>query len=240
MRAIAGDPDDVQIMYAAGPATARAEVTTCPGTPGRRRAGRQRGIEQHQGDVLGEVMVALAEGREGHLGESSPGPCSATLVNELAEHWQAPDNGLWEIRGTAAPLHPLPRDAVGRVRPRHRGLERLGLEGPVERWRSLRDAVRARDMEEDTTPSAAPLSSTTAPREVDACSCCSQSGSRARRPALLGTVARGRKDLLHDGLLLRYRTDRASTARRGRASVPGLLVLAGRGTPGRSLDEAHD
>src|SRR4029450_13943263 len=57
-------------------------------------------VTQRQTDVLGEVMMALAVGRDRGLDESERSwRIKRSLVEELAQGWDEPDNGLWEIRG---------------------------------------------------------------------------------------------------------------------------------------------
>ena len=73
-----------------------------------------------------------------------PGSCCRRCSQHLEKVWNEPDDGIWEIRGPAAPLHALQGDGVGGVRPRdpHRGAPRLGPP-PVDRWAQLRDEVHA-------------------------------------------------------------------------------------------------
>src|SRR5687767_12269654 len=65
------------------------------------------------------------------------------LVQELAEHWDAPDNGLWEVRGDLRHFtHSRVMVWVAFDRA-IKAVEDHGLDGPVERWRELRELVRA-------------------------------------------------------------------------------------------------
>ena len=100
-------------------------------------------VEQRQTDVLGEVMHALHRARGAGLKETDDSwSLQRTLVNQLADTWDQPDNGLWEIRG------PLRKFTHSRVMVwvafdrAVRAVEEHGLEGPVDRWRELRDEVR--------------------------------------------------------------------------------------------------
>ena len=144
-----------------------------------------------------------------------------------------PDHGLWEIRGPTQALHALAGDGLGRLRPRgpgdrgprprraRRGVAAAARRGP-------RGDARARA----STPSAAPSCSTTAPPRSTrrCCSCRSSASSTGDDPRMLGTIAAVEEDLLHDGLVLRYRTETGVDGLAGRrAPVPRLLVLAGLG-----------
>ena len=103
LRAIAGDPDDMQVMYTVEGGRHLPEIEL-DHLAGLRRlepgAHRQRRRDQRQTDVLGEVMCALAMARNHGVKETRDSwSLQRTLVNELAEDWERPDNGLWEIRG---------------------------------------------------------------------------------------------------------------------------------------------
>ena len=79
-------------------------------------------VDQRQTDVLGEVMIAFEQARRAGVTETrNSWSLQRSLVDDLADHWDRPDNGLWEIRGPAAALHPLPGDGLGGVRPRGPG-----------------------------------------------------------------------------------------------------------------------
>ena len=104
VRAVAGDPRDMQIMYTVDGARElpERELDHLAGYEGSRPVRVGNGaVEQRQTDVLGEVMIALAMVRDVVAG---PEPRHAwqvqcALINNLCDTWQQPDNGLWEIRG---------------------------------------------------------------------------------------------------------------------------------------------
>ncbi|MBA2463801.1 MAG: glycoside hydrolase family 15 protein [Nocardioidaceae bacterium] len=212
LRAVAGDPADLQIMYAidGGRQLPERELLHLPGYEGSTpvRIGNAA-VDQRQSDVLGEVMVALHAARCLGLEESQDSwSLQRALVDELAEHWDEPDHGLWEIRG---PKQHFTHSRVMVWTAFDRGIaaiEEHGLEGPVERWRELRDAVRTEIFERgfdaernaftqhyDTTEVDAALLVLPAVGFID-----------GDDPRMLGTVAAIEQDLMHDGLLLRYRT----------------------------------
>ena len=95
-------------------------------------------------DVLGEVMVALDAGRRAGLSaDEDAWRLESVLVDDLAKNWQQPDNGIWEIRG---PRRHFTHSRVMVWAAFDRGVraaEDFGLEAPLERWREVRDAVRA-------------------------------------------------------------------------------------------------
>src|SRR4029077_3876944 len=103
LRAVAGDPADLQIMYAVDGSRRLTELTIdqLPGYAGSRpvRIGNAA-VTQRQTDVVGEVMVALEAARESSLSHTQDAwDLQRLLVNHLADSWQDRDNGLWEIRG---------------------------------------------------------------------------------------------------------------------------------------------
>ena len=213
LRAVAGDPEDLQIMYAVdgGRQLPERELPTCPGyadsPPG---ADRQRRRDQRQTDVLGEVMIALELARRAGLRRpATPGP-AAGPVDELAEHWDEPDNGLWEIRG---PQRHFTHSRVMVWAAFDRAV--AGGRGPRARrarsseWRELRDQVRDEILDKGFD---AERGTFTQHYDTD----------RGRRlaaahpagrflpgddPRVLGTIEAVEQDLMRDGLLLRYRTE---------------------------------
>jgi len=213
LRAVAGDPQDLQIMYTVdgGRELPERELDHLAGYAGSKpvRVGNAA-ADQRQTDVLGEVMLALEMAREQGLEESADSwTLQRSLVDELATHWDEPDNGLWEMRGPRRHFthsRVMVWVAFDRV---IAGVEQQGLEGPVERWRELRDQVRAEIMEKgfdeerntftqhyDTTAVDASLLVLPAVGFIE-----------GNDPRMLGTIKAIEEDLLVGGLLLRYRTE---------------------------------
>ncbi|MGN6130436.1 MAG: glycoside hydrolase family 15 protein, partial [Nocardioidaceae bacterium] len=98
LRAVAGDPADLQIMYAVDGGRELPERTLehLSGYAGSRPVRVGNGaVKQRQTDVLGEVMIALQLARQSGLEETEDSwSLQRTLVEELAAHWDEPDNGL--------------------------------------------------------------------------------------------------------------------------------------------------
>jgi GH15 family glucan-1,4-alpha-glucosidase len=97
---------------------------------------------QLQLDVYGEVMDALFQARLAGLGESRE---AWSLQVKLADHvcriWREPDHGLWEVRGPRQHFtHSKVMSWVALDRA-VRTVERFGLEGPVDEWRRVRQAI---------------------------------------------------------------------------------------------------
>jgi GH15 family glucan-1,4-alpha-glucosidase len=145
-RAVAGDPADVQIMY--GVAGERRlpewEASWLPGYEASSpvRIGNAA-VDQRQLDVYGEVIDAL------HLSTSAGLPASRhtwslqrALLAFLEEHWADPDNGLWEVRG---PRRHFVHSKVMAWVAFDRAVDTVEnghQDGPVDRWRDLRDRIK--------------------------------------------------------------------------------------------------
>ena len=154
-------------------------------------------------------MIALELAREAGLEEThNSWALQRALVDELAEHWDEPDNGLWEIRGPQRHFtHSRVMVWVAFDRA-VKAVEEHGLDGPVERWRELRDQVRAEILDKGFDQSAAPSpSTTTPPRSTPPCSTSRWSVSCPVTTSGCSAPSRAiEADLMRDGLLLRYRT----------------------------------
>ena len=145
LRAVAGDPARVQIMYGLAGERRMPEYVLdhLPGYEGSRpvRIGNAA-AEQFQLDVWGEVLDGLHLARETGLeADEAAWRMQRALVRFLEENWQRPDNSLWEIRGEPQHfVHSKVMAWVGADRA-VRTVEKLGLDGPVDRWRALRDGI---------------------------------------------------------------------------------------------------
>ena len=212
LRAVAGDPADLQIMYAVDGARRLTELTIdgLPGYAGSRPVRIGNGaVGQRQTDVIGEVMLALEAARESDLGQSDDTwSLQRVLIDHLAETWQDRDNGLWEIRGPRQHFtHSRVMVWVAFDRAVE-AVERHGFEGDVDRWRDLRDRVRDEVMTQGFDANRNTFTQHYDTHEVDASLLMLPLVGfvAADDPRMLGTVAAIEEDLLRDGLLLRYRT----------------------------------
>ena len=213
LRAVAGDPADLQIMYAVDGSRRLTELTL-DGLSGYAESRPVRigngAVDQRQTDVVGEVMLALEAARESELGQTEDTwSLQQVLIEHLADTWQRRDNGLWEIRGPRQHFtHSRVMVWVAFDRA-VKAVERHDLSGDVDRWRELRDRVRdevltkgyhternAFTQHYDTTEVDASLLMLPLVDFID-----------GDDPRMLGTIEAVEHDLMRDGLLLRYRTD---------------------------------
>ncbi|MGV9264730.1 glycoside hydrolase family 15 protein [Kitasatospora sp. NPDC003701] len=147
LRAIAGDPGDLQTVYGVAGERVLGETAAdwLPGYEGSRpvRFGNAA-VDQLQLDVYGEVVDTL------HLALLAGLPMERhvwtllrALMEYLEQHWRDPDEGLWEIRGERRHfVHSKVMSWVAADRA-VRLAEATGLPAPVARWRAMRDAVHA-------------------------------------------------------------------------------------------------
>lgn len=147
LRAVAGRPDQLQIMY--GIAGERCltewEVPWLPGFEGALpvRIGNAAAT-QLQLDVYGEVADATFQGRLQGLPSH---PRGDAITRAQCEHletiWREPDDGIWEMRGPRQHFTHSKVMAWVAFDRAVKSAEQLGLEGPLERWRAIRDEIHA-------------------------------------------------------------------------------------------------
>jgi GH15 family glucan-1,4-alpha-glucosidase len=212
LRAVAGDPADLQIMYTVDGSRRLPEMALdeLPGYAGSRpvRIGNAA-VDQKQSDVLGEVMSALEDARESALGFSDDAwSLQRVLVDHLVDTWQERDNGLWEIRG---PLQHFTHSRVmvwAAFDRAVRAVERHGLPGDVDTWREVRDRVRDEVMNEGYDADRNSFTQHYATQEVDASLLMLPliGFIDGQDPRMLGTIEAIEQDLMREGLLMRYRT----------------------------------
>lgn len=213
LRAVAGDPEELQIMYGLSGERDLDErkLETLPGYRGASpvRVGNAA-VEQFQADVLGEVLIALQAARRNGLSETKfSWPLQQTLIGFLEDNWQQPGHGLWEMRGAPRKFtHSRVMVWAAFDRAVH-AVTDYGLDGPVKRWRQYRDAMRAEIEDDGFDTGRNSYVQYYGTAEVDASllvlpqvGFCAPDDAR-----MLGTVAAIEQDLMRDGLLLRYRTE---------------------------------
>lgn len=212
LRAVAGDPDDLQIMYAVDGGRRLTEVSLphLPGYAGSRPVRIGNGAAgQRQLDVVGEVMVGLEHTRRATGGaDAAAWALQRALVERLATDWRRADHGLWEIRGPRRRFTHSQAMVWAAFDRAVRAVEEFDLDGPVERWRRLRDQVRAEVLQRGYDAKRGSFIQFYGSTEVDAALLkLSTIGIVAGDdPRMLSTIEVVERELMRDGLLLRYRT----------------------------------
>jgi GH15 family glucan-1,4-alpha-glucosidase len=213
LRAIAGDPSRIQIMYDVEGARLLPEIELAhlPGYAGSApvRIGNAA-YTQVQWDVYGEVMVALHAARIAGVHEDEfSWPLQTALLEFLAANWQRPDRGIWEIRGPDRHFTHSKAMIWAAFDRGVRGIEEFGLDGPVEQWRRVRDEVRDDILQRGFDADRGTFTQYYGGRGTDAAllQLPHIGFIDADDPRMLGTVRAIEDELLRDGLLLRYRTE---------------------------------
>jgi GH15 family glucan-1,4-alpha-glucosidase len=145
LRAVAGDPANLQIMY--GPAGERRlpeyELDWLPGYEGSRpvRVGNAAS-QQFQLDVYGEVCDSLHHTRTLELEEDPEAwALQLAILDYLEGAWREPDEGIWEVRGGRRDFTHSKVMAWVAFDRAARAVEEFGLDGPADRWRATADEV---------------------------------------------------------------------------------------------------
>lgn len=212
LRAVAGDPNDLQIMYTVDGARLmpERELDHLPGYADSRpvRVGNAA-VTQRQTDVLGEVMIALEMLRgEGVKETADTWRLQASLIEDLADDWFELDHGLWEMRG---PEQAFTHSRVMVWVALDRGLRAIrehGFEGPTEKWERVRDEVREEVLTKGFNAEINSFTQHYETTEVDASLLVIPITGflEPDDPRFVGTVERIESQLMRDGLVLRYRT----------------------------------
>jgi GH15 family glucan-1,4-alpha-glucosidase len=145
LRAVAGSPDQLQIMYGIRGERRLAEWSAewLPGYEKSRpvRIGNAA-YTQLQLDVFGEIMDTYHQARRGGLSTNESGwDTQLKFLDHLSKIWRQPDHGIWEMRGP--PQHFVYSKVMAWVGFDRsiKSAETFGLEGPVDEWRRLRDEI---------------------------------------------------------------------------------------------------
>jgi GH15 family glucan-1,4-alpha-glucosidase len=210
LRAVAGDPSKLQIMY--GPAGERnlleREVPELPGYEGSTpvRIGNAA-AGQFQLDVYGEVLGALHESRR--LGLESSGPAwdlETALMDFLETGWKEPDDGIWEVRGPRRHFTHSKVMAWMAVDRAVKDIEEYGLDGPLDRWQALRDEIHQEVCEKGYDAKRNTFTQYYGSTELDASILMMPLVGflPPRDSRVVGTVEAIQRELTHDGFVLRY------------------------------------
>ncbi len=209
LRAIAGDPEEIQIMYGVAGERRLPEYLAdwLPGYDGNPvRIGNQA-VDQFQLDVYGEVMDALFQARSTGFGSgASTWALQKSLMGTVARRWQEPDEGLWEVRGGSKHFTHSKLMAWVAADRAVRSVEKFGLDGPVDEWRALRECIRTEILERGYDPVRKTFTQYYGSTELDAALLMVPLVGflPADDERVQGTLAAIEKNLMVDGFVQRY------------------------------------
>ncbi|MFI9025139.1 glycoside hydrolase family 15 protein [Streptomyces sp. NPDC053560] len=225
LRAVAGDPENLQIMYgiAGERELGENELTWLPGYENSRPVRVGNGAAgQLQLDVYGEVIEALHLAHMTGLARNDYASLlQLKLIRWVEQHWDEPDEGIWEVRGPRRHfVHSkvMTWVAVDRT---IKLMESGDVEGPLERWKELRDTIHRDVCEKGYDPERNTFTQSYGSKELDA--------SLLLIPQMgflppddkrvIGTIEAIQRELATpDGFIMRYPT----SADAGEENVDGL------------------
>ena len=145
LRAIAGDPAELQIMYGVAGERRLDEYIAewLPGYDGNPVRIGNAAAHQFQLDVYGEVMDALHQARKAGLESDKPAwDLQLALMRFVEDNWHTPDEGIWEVRGSSRHFTHSKLMAWVAADRAVKAVEQADMEGPLDRWRAMRDEIR--------------------------------------------------------------------------------------------------
>lgn len=216
IRAVAGDPEDLQIMYGLG-GERRLDEYELPWLPGYEGSKPVRvgnaASGQLQLDVYGELIDAIHCARQlgmapvaGYL-EAARG-----LVRWLEANWRNPDDGIWEIRGPrrqfvhSKVLAWVAFDRIAKM------AEALGNRSMLEALRKMRDEIHNEICEKGYDAARNTFTQYYGSKQLDAALLLiPQVGFLpVSDPRVVGTVEAIQRELVRDGFVMRYIPDQNS------------------------------
>ncbi|MEU3350669.1 glycoside hydrolase family 15 protein [Streptomyces sp. NPDC037389] len=211
LRAVAGDPADLQTVYglAGERRIPESELDWLPGYErsypvrvGNQAAGRRRL------DVYGEVIGSLHAARRGGLGgRPHAWNIQRRFLEFLGNHWREPDSGLWEVRGPRRHFtHSKVMAWVAADRAVRTLEEDPSLRGDLDGWRALRDEIHRDVCERGYDAERGTFTQYYGSREVDAATLViARTGFLPPDdPRVVSTVDTIRRELTHHGLVRRH------------------------------------
>ena len=215
LRAVAGSPDQLQIMYGIG-GERRLTEWVAPWLPGYENSAPVRignaAHSQLQLDVFGEIMDVHHQARRSGLSSNESGwGAQLEFIEHLTKIWREPDQGIWEVRG--APRHFTHSKVMAWVAFDRaiKSAETFGLPGALDQWRKVReeicDEVCAKGFDEELGSFVQSYGA----KQLDASLLLLPSVGflPVSDPRIKGTVAAIERRLLRNGFVMRYDTENA-------------------------------
>ena len=212
LRAVAGDPSSLQIMYGMH-GERRLPELELPWLAGYAQSRPVRvgnaACTQLQLDVYGEVMDALHLTRRAGLEEDADAwALQEALLGHLEQAWREPDEGIWEVRGPRRHFTHSKVMAWVAFDRAVKAVERYGASGPVDRWRQMRDEVHAEVCQQGFDAKRNTFTQYYGSKDLDASLLMIPLVGflPATDPRVVGTVAAIERELMWEGFVQRYET----------------------------------
>lgn len=213
INAVAGTPEDLQIMYGLAGERRLTELEL-PWLPGYENSKPVRtgnaAYDQRQLDVYGEVMAALYAARKAGLpADGDAWRVQRAVARFVEDAWREPDNGIWEVRGPRRHFTHSKVMAWVALDRAVKEVETHGFSGDVDRWRTVRDAIRDEVMAKGFNPAVNAFTQYYGSDQPDASLLMLPLVGfvDAADPKMVGTVDLIRRKLTHKGLIYRYACD---------------------------------
>jgi GH15 family glucan-1,4-alpha-glucosidase len=213
LRAVAGSPDQLQIMYGIA-GERRLTEWIAPWLPGYENSAPVRignaAHSQLQLDVFGEIMDVHYQARRSGLSTNESGwAVQLAFLEHLKKIWQEPDEGIWEVRG--APRHFTHSKVMAWVAYDRsiKSAETFGLEGPLDEWRNLRDEISAEVCAKAFDNELGTFVQSYGSKQLDASLLLMPCVGflPVSDPRVVGTITAIERRLLRDGFVMRYDTE---------------------------------
>ena len=210
LRAVAGDPEELQIMYGVRGERRLTEVVL-PWLRGFENSAPVRignaAVEQFQLDVYGEIMDALhSAARTGNEPVPEAWELQSEIVEFVCEHWHDPDEGIWEVR--SGRRHFVHSKVMAWVAV-DRGIsmiENFGRSGPLGHWKAVRSEIREEVFERGFDHKLGYFTRAYDDSSLDASLLILPLVGfiEATDPRMIGTIDAIRRDLVVEGFVHRY------------------------------------
>jgi GH15 family glucan-1,4-alpha-glucosidase len=224
LRAIAGDPGKLQIMYGVL-GERRLDEREVPWLGGYEASKPVRvgnaAAGQLQLDVYGEVLDMLYEARMSGIDpERASWDVELTVLDWLEHHWPEVDDGIWETRGSRQHFTYSKVMAWAAFDRAVKTVERFKVQGPIDRWRTIRERIHADVCRHGFDASRNTFTQAYGSSELDASLLLMPHVGfvSPHDPRMLGTVAAIENELVEAGLVMRYQTG----ARNNSDGLPGF------------------
>jgi GH15 family glucan-1,4-alpha-glucosidase len=216
LRATAGDPAQMQIMYGAA-GERRLDEWEIDWLPGYENSAPVRignaAAGQFQLDVYGEVMSALYESADTAEpaidgGDNPTWDFQLSLMDFLRDGWREPDDGIWEVRGPRRHFTHSKVMAWVAIDRAIKTAEDFGFDGPIDSWRTVRKEIHEQVCELGFNANKGSFTQYYGSDELDASLLMIPLVGflPAHDPRVRGTIEAIERELVDGGFVLRYRT----------------------------------